>query len=181
MTSLPTINALNRKPNGFQTARKRISATFLSATKKLRPLWLNKGIAPDSILITFSRNRRTIPFAGRRAIMDFNESVGTTDIQLKRLQGFTLRLAVTLLAFTLGYAFLVRRWFAPSQGTRVSASLNQIPLEGAFAPKLVRPTFPEQVYNRETGQWEVEKPNEASREAEGLPPRTWQIMPIEKE
>ena len=113
--------------------------------------------------------------------MESEQSVCLPGIQIKILRTFFTRLAIALIAFSIGYGavILFRQPSRSSSQSSASASINQIPLEGPHAPNIMRPTSPAQIYNRVTGQWEVEKSDEVPSLAEGAKPKAPRIVPLE--
>jgi hypothetical protein len=99
-----------------------------------------------------------------------------------KLRTFLPRTMMTLITFALGYGSIVlaQNLLFYSNAGKVNPSVNIIQLDGPVAADLVRPTYPAQVLNKETKQWEVIKPDASNSltdvPALPLPP----VRPIEK-
>lgn len=89
-------------------------------------------------------------------------------------------LMVATLALTIGYVYtiLARRLFAAPGKNSFSLSTNPIPFDRPSAPNVLRPTCPAKVYNRATGQWEVEKTDPAFSLVDRLKPPSPPAPPL---
>jgi hypothetical protein len=100
-----------------------------------------------------------------------------------KLRTFLPRTMMTLITFALGYGSIVlaQNLLFYSNAGKVNPSVNIIQLDGPVATDLVRPTYPAQVLNKETKQWEVIKPD-ASNSLTDVPalPSPPQVLPIDK-
>jgi hypothetical protein len=100
-----------------------------------------------------------------------------------KLRTFLPRTMMTLITFALGYGSIVlaQNLLFYSNAGKVNPSVNIIQLDGPVAADLVRPTYPAQVLNKETKQWEVIKPD-ASNSLTDVPalPSPPQVLPIDK-
>jgi hypothetical protein len=100
-----------------------------------------------------------------------------------KLRTFLPRTMMTLITFALGYGSIVlaQNLVFYSNAGKLNPSVNIIQLDGPVAADLVRPTYPAQVLNKETKQWEVIKPD-ASNSLTDVPalPSPPQVLPIDK-
>lgn len=90
------------------------------------------------------------------------------------LQTFFVRAMVTITTFTVGYSSVIlpQKLLSPSQKYKTTAVFPILQDDSSFSPELMRPTYPSQVYNKKTKQWEITKPDETTEQTEGknLPP-----------
>jgi hypothetical protein len=100
------------------------------------------------------------------------ESLCTSCARIRSLLRVSACFAVALLAFSYGTfsTLMAQRIFGPPVACGVYDSMNQIPLNGPPAPQLVRPTQPAQIYNRDSGQWEVDKSGDLQPPVGPTPP-----------
>jgi hypothetical protein len=97
--------------------------------------------------------------------MEFEQPVSINRVPLKRLQTAFSCLAVALLTFSLGsiYTHILQRQNPPVCWTHWRNYPNQVPSDRPHTRIL-----PPKVYNKATGQWEVEKPKGVLSFDEGL-------------
>jgi hypothetical protein len=107
---------------------------------------------------------------------------GNQNLQ-SRPRTFLVRAMMVLITFVIGYSSVIfSRNLCHFPGIRKAAStVNMIQLDGPFKAELIRPIDPPLILNKQTGQWEVAKPEAQNSLTEGPPaPSPPLVRPLEK-